>query len=106
MTLHLQGVLAAAARMLEGTTGLEEHIVKRMLAASASWKRRVLSIAATYRMTARPAPSKPSHYVASLLEGPMVCISERSLLSASLLCSLVCPLARLTKRNEQTSMRT
>eukprot|EP00892_Ulva_mutabilis_P004841 jgi/Ulvmu1/2729/UM014_0186.1 len=65
-----QGVTAAITQMLQGKHGVEDIIVKRMLVASASWKRRVLSIAATYRMTARPPPSKPSHYVPLLLEGP------------------------------------
>lgn len=86
----MQGVLAASAIMLEGTAGIEEHIVQRMLAMSASWKRRVLSIAATYRMTSRPPPSKPSHYVASLLEGPMVRTDQQGLFIGHFADSLIC----------------
>jgi hypothetical protein len=59
-------------RVIADMSCMEQLVASQMLLAAATWLRHVKSIATTYRMTARPPPSKPSHYAASLLRTPMV----------------------------------
>jgi hypothetical protein len=68
----VQAVQSSVDRVVADMSCMEQLVASQMLLAAATWLRHVKSIATTYRMTARPPPSKPSHYAASLLRSPMV----------------------------------
>lgn len=69
----MQAVQSSVDKVITDMSGLEGLVASQMLVAAATWLRHVKSIATTYRMTARPPPSKPSHYASSLLRSPTVC---------------------------------
>ena len=68
----VQAVKSSVDKVVADMAGLEQVVAAHMLVAATTWLRHVRSIATTYRMTARPPPSKPSHYAASLLRTPLV----------------------------------
>jgi hypothetical protein len=68
----------STVRQLEQSRGpCEDLLVALVCDTARSALLHVRSIAATYRMAARPAPTKPSHYVASLLKSTEVRLSTR-----------------------------
>lgn len=68
----MQAVQSSVDRLLVDMSGLEQLVASQMLVAAAAWLRHVKSLPANFRMTARPSPSKPSHYATSLLKTPTV----------------------------------